>query len=179
MVQLIELLAGRNLAKLLVFFLQNPSAELSQVQVSRKVGLAKATLVKWLRRLVNAGVLSMRVIGATNLYSLRRESSVVRQLKIAQNLSLLSGLKKVLGGHEIKAYLYGSAARGEDVESSDFDVLVIGVMKRETVIGEINKLASTLKKGINLSIFSAMEWSEMSRKDKPFYERVEKDKVEL
>ncbi len=179
MVQLIELLAGRNLAKLLVFFLQNPSAEISQVQVSRKVGLAKATLVKWLRRLVNTGVLSMRNLGATNLYSLRMESSVVRQLKIAQSLSLLSGLKNVLGGHGIKAYLYGSAARGEDVESSDFDVLVIGAVKRETVIGEINKLASNLKKRINLSIFSAMEWSEMSRKDKPFYERVEKDKVEL
>ena len=181
MVQLIELLAEKNLVRLLSFFLQNPTAEMSQVQIAKKLKLAKGTLIKWIKHLEKLDIISLKKVGATNLCSLRREKSIVKQLKVLYNLSLLASLKKILSrnGIDIKIYLYGSAARGEDIESSDFDVMIIGRLQKEDIINEVNKLAEGINKDIGLEIFSDLEWSEMSRKDKAFYERVEKDKVEL
>ncbi len=179
MVQLIELLAEKNLVRLLVFSLQHPTTELSQVEIRKRVKMARTTLIKWLAYFVKQDIILLKKVGPTNLYSLNREDSFVKQLKILQNLSLLINLKKTLSKHNVKLYLYGSAARGEDTENSDLDILVIGRVKKEEIIGEINKLSAGINRKISSVIFSDLQWSEMARKDKAFYERVEKDKVEL
>ena len=85
----------------------------------------------------------------------------------------------LLAKHNVNVYLYGSAARGEDVESSDIDLLLIGKLDKSTIVKELNKISKKIKKEIKFQIFSRQEWSLMARNDPAFYERVEKDKVKL
>ena len=81
--------------------------------------------------------------------------------------------------YNIQIFLYGSAARGEDIENSDIDLLVIGKINKERLIPEIKKISNNIGREIKIIIFNTLEWSQLVRKDAPFYERVEKDKIRL
>jgi predicted nucleotidyltransferase len=70
-------------------------------------------------------------------------------------------------------YLYGSASRGEDVEGSDVDILVIG--KERAIVERVRVIDGRIK----ASFFSPLEWAKVAREDPAFYERVEKDRIRL
>ena len=68
----------------------------------------------------------------------------------------------------------------DDKHSKTEDRLyAIGETNKEQLIREVSKLASNIKKQIKIEIFSEMGWSQMARKDPAFYERAEKDKIEV
>lgn len=179
MVQLIELLGNKKMVSLLVFFLRRPTMKIYQQDIKKELKIAKATLIKWLNMLATQGMIKFIEYGRTKVYSLNRENTIVKRLKMLDSLLLLSGIKAMAEKHNAAAYLYGSAARGEDIEDSDMDILLIGKVRKEDIIREINKISEPIQRNINVQIFSPLEWSLMAKKDKAFYERVEKDKVEL
>jgi len=179
MVQLIDLFGKRAAMKVLVFFLKNPKAELSQTDIMRKTGAAKATLTKWLAFLVKEDIMRVKRIGQSNLHHLNMENPIVKQMKILINLMDLSGLRALSKKYGADIYLYGSCARGEDSEESDADILVVGRVKKDLLIGDIRAVSEKTKRNIIPMIMSPVEWSMLSKKDPAFYERVEKDKVRI
>ncbi len=110
------------------------------------------------------------------LYKLNTESPIVKQFKILLNITKIFPLIAKVKGVQI--YLYGSMARGEDLEDSDIDLLIIGKTS-EDILTTIRKIESELGKRVKASFYSEVEWSKMARKDPAFYERVEKDKIRL
>lgn len=179
MVQIIELLGKKNVSKLLVFFLRHPTLQIHQHELKSRTKLAKVTLIKWLRFLIKQDILKFIKFGRTKVYSLNRENKIVKQLKMLDNILILSDIKNLTLKFNVKSYLYGSAARGEDVEDSDIDILIIGKIKKENIIRGIKKISGKIKRQIKIEVFSPLEWSQMAKKDPAFYERVEKDKIEL
>jgi len=177
MIKLIELFGKREFVKLLFFFLEHPTKKFTQKEVKDKLRLAKATLTKWLKELESKGLVSIEKKGVSKIYALERTEGIVKQLKIMNILLKLNKLKEIAKEHNIQIYLYGSSARGEDVEDSDIDLMVIGKVKKQDLIEDINKISDEIGRNIRFEIFSPMHWSRMSRKDKAFYERVEKDKI--
>lgn len=179
MVNLIELLGNKSLAKLLDFFILNPTKEFSQTSIKKQTNLAKATLTKWLSRMEKEKLIQVKVIGVSKLYRLENGNILIRYLKILDNIIKLKEIEKLKKKYNIKIYLYGSAARGEDNEKSDIDLLIMGKIKKEDIVNEINKISDKINRKITFQIFNMLEWSNLSTKDKAFYERVEKDKIEL
>ena len=179
MVQLDELLGNKNLIKLLKFFLRNPSVKISQTDLRRKIKIAKATVIKWSDFLLKEDLLKVDRVGVTKLLQLNKEHLINKQLKILDNLIALRPVVEIGKKYDIKLYLYGSAARGEDNEESDVDLLVIGKIRKEQLFGDINKVSRSIERNIKISIFTQLDWSQMARKDPAFYERIEKDRKEL
>lgn len=179
MVQLIRLLGNKNIVKIISFFIKNPTGEFSQTNIMKKIKIAKATLIKWLRLLTDEKILLMKRIGATNLYRLNNSSTFVKYLKILFTLSGLEPLKELSKKYNIALYIYGSCARGENVEKSDIDLLIIGKADKGSIINDVKGTSEKINREIKPQIFSKQEWSLMARKDPAFYERVEKDKVQL
>ncbi len=157
--------------RIVSFFIQNPSHEFSQVSIVKQLKITKVSASKWLKLIERYGVTRKKYAGRTHLYSLNRDNPVVKQIKILYNVSRLIPELSSIRYSEI--YLFGSASRGEDDGHSDIDILVIG--KDSSVIKKIRKI----EKKIKVTYFTPMDWSRMSRKDPAFYERVEKDKIEL
>jgi len=176
MVQLIDIFGNKKILTILHFFIMNPSIEISQTELIKKTKIAKATAVKWLDFLVKNSLLNYKKIGVTNLYRLNNENLIIKQLKIINTLTQLEDLNKL---KNLEIYLYGSSARGEDIEKSDIDLLVIGNIKRNEIINSIDNLSKKISKKITFNIFSNIEWSMMQKKDRAYYERVEKDKIRL
>lgn len=179
MVQFIKLFGERSAVKILLFFLKNPSEEFSQKQILKKIIMAKATLIKQLRLLLEENIVKEKIIGRSKLYSLNTANLIIKQLKILNNILSLKGIVEIGEKHNTIIYLYGSCARGEDTEKSDVDILVIGRVKKEDLIKDIKALSEKIKRNIKIEVFSPAEWSSMAKKDKAFYERVEKDKIKL
>ncbi len=174
--ELVGLFKGKSF-ELLTTFLDSPTTEFSTKEVKKETKTAKATLAKWLPYLVEKNFLQIKKIGKTKLYKLKRENVIIMYLKILMNLYRLQCLKKLGGIHNCEIFLYGSAARGEDVEESDFDLLVIGDKKK--IVSDIKKYEEKIKKKFNIQFFNKQDWALMERRDKAFYERVEKDKIKI
>jgi predicted nucleotidyltransferase len=176
MSQLFELLTKKTAMKILEFFMDNPSKEFYNSEIRKKLKIAKASSIKWLRVMTEYEYISKRTSGRMILYRLKTDNFLMKELKRLKLISfLIPEFKKM---NEVEIYLYGSGARGEDKEESDIDLLVIGKTSDELIelIGNIEK---KLNRRVKISSFSQLEWSKISRKDPAFYERVEKDKVRL
>ena len=52
-------------------------------------------------------------------------------------------------------------------------------IKKEDIIADIGKASEKIKRQIKAEIFSYLEWSQVAKKDRAFYERVEKDKIDI
>lgn len=134
---------------------------------------------KLLKRLSEIGFLLKEKKGKMNFYKLDRENSLVKHFKIIFTLDsfLVREIKKIEG---VEIFLYGSFARGENVEESDFDILLISVREKQTrIISTLRNIGEKHGRNIRVVGFTRDEWIEMKKKDPAFYERVEKDKIRL
>ena len=173
------ILGNKQAVALLLHFTKYPRTELSYTQIRSKTKLAKATLTKWLATLAAHNIINIKKIGTTKLYRTDKENSFVKQFKILHTIDSLQFLKAIGQKLEVEIYLFGSAARGEDHEGSDMDILTIGKIKREELLHDIQKYKKAENLHLQFQIFTPLEWSTLAHKDKAFYERVEKDKITL
>lgn len=177
-VQLNELMRGK-VFELLTIFMNFPTKEFSTKEVRKKTKMSKATLAKWLAYLVKNNFLQLKRVGATKLYKLERENVIVRYFKILINISKLQILKKLADKYRCEVFLYGSSARGEDTEKSDFDLLIISDQYKQEIMNKVIKYEKKLDRKLKTQTFTKEEWAGMGRKDPAFYERVEKDKIRI
>lgn len=167
-----ELFQGRPAARLLEFFLENPSREAYAAQLGG-LGISRASLFQSLKKLENAGVLNARRVGRSVLYRLA-PTPPVKQLKVLRSTSTLWRFLKRFSGKGIEIYLYGSVARGEGTEKSDVDLLAVG--KRDA---ELEREIASGVKNAKITFLTPMEYAALPRKDKAFYESIERDKIRL
>lgn len=168
-----ELLGNKKLVMILTYLIDNK--DVIQRELIEKRKISKATAVKWNKYLIKNNLIQKKKIGQTSILNLNHDNIVIKELKKTKILLELEDLKKI----KAEVYLYGSCARGDYHKDSDIDILIIGNLKRNQIIRDIENLSKRLKRSINFKIFTHLEWSKMYTKDKVFYERVEKDKVRL
>jgi len=167
--------------ELMLFFFDNSTKEFYEKQVADKTKVSAGAVNKYLKILAKEGFLKIAKKGNMNFYSLERENPVVKYMKIAFNLSkpIAFELKILSKKLNVKIYVYGSVARGEDTEESDWDILAIGEVRLSEIEGELVGIRKQFNGKLKLMAFSVSDWAKMEKNDKAFYERVEKDKIEL
>lgn len=175
MVQIFELMASKATSKIICYFLKNPTIEIYAKKLLKEIKIAKKSLLDSLAKLEREGYLISRQIGRTKLYSLNREDVRVKQLKVLSAVSELAPKLKEFKG-KVEIYIYGSVARGEDTEASDIDILVIGRIEKEKLFRALKGIPP---ERLKIVIMTPLEYSRLSRTDRAFYERIEKDKIRL
>jgi len=175
MVDIFELMGSKSTSRMLAYFLEAPKGRFYLAQLVKKTGLSKNSAIKALKELEKTGILSREELGKTVLYGLVRDDPVVKELKKLLVISVASKAMKAFAVAGCEAYLYGSAARGENDEKSDIDVLLLCDRKEKAV----SRLNSIKDERIKPLIMTQMDYAALLRKDKPLYERIEKDKVRL
>jgi predicted nucleotidyltransferase len=66
------------------------------------------------------------------------------------------------------AFIYGSFAKHEETGRSDIDLLIIGKIDENRLLGQINKLERVLKREINYSLFQRDEFNHKTKEKDPF-----------
>lgn len=165
-----DVLGKKSPNKILKLFVKNPTSEMQRNQIELSTKLAKLSVLKWTKELVRQKLLTARSVGRTALYTLNKENPSVKQLRILHNLDYIN---TKLGNIDDRVFLYGSFARGENDEKSDIDLLVIS--KNRDVIKKLKAFDARIR----VSFYSPLEWSMAARKDRAFFDNVEKDKIRM
>jgi predicted nucleotidyltransferase len=179
MVQPLEILKSKGAMGILELFLSEPGRELSQADICRKSGISRTTATKWLRMLKESGMLRPLERGRSVYYRIEQETPVVRQLKVLVTTAKLYGIFRKVKSENMEMYLFGSAARGEDTEKSDIDLLILGKPDRPSVMAAIEDARRIMKRDVKPMFLSHLDYSSMARKDRIFYENVEKTRIRI
>lgn len=120
---------------ILRLFFEEPSREFNVREVARILRLSPATVSKELKIFAKKGILKERWERIFKLYSANLENNFYRDLKIFYNMRKIkdSGLIEALNSFYLKPaiVLFGSASTGEDIETSDFDFLIVSEKTRD------------------------------------------------
>ena len=172
LMRIFDILGKKSPANILMFFLENPDSEAKIKDVIKSTKLAKLSVLRWTKELAKYGILSRRTEGKMIFYTLNKRNSAVKQMKIFYNIdSINSKIGKL--DDDVQIFIYGSFARGEDGKKSDIDMLVIG--KNRDIISKLKSVDTRIK----VSFYTPVEWSMAARKDKAFFDNVEKDKIRI
>ncbi|MBI4331795.1 MAG: nucleotidyltransferase domain-containing protein [Chloroflexi bacterium] len=105
-------------------------------------------------------------------YRMNRASPIYEDLKriFLKTESLGDFLSKELSGLGGLTYalIYGSFARGEEKEKSDIDLLIIGDVPEEKVVGMISDVERQIGREVNYILWSTTEFENRCRGKHPF-----------
>ncbi len=172
---------GKNIWKILTYFFEHPYEEIYLRKLSEKIKVNVFTTKEIVDALLEENLLIERKLGKLRMLRANTESVLFRQLKVYYTLFKLerSGIIEYLLKHlsgVSSILLFGSAAKGEDTEKSDIDILVICRKKTKLNLEKFEKL---LKRKIQLLLFSWSEWKRLAKNNKAFYEEVIAYSLEL
>lgn len=134
-----------------VFFLEPMKIHFIR-EISKKIGLATTSVSNNLRELLKQDLIIKKEARPFNGYAANRENDKFLFYKRAYNLYSLYDVKNIIA-EEINpktVIVFGSYSKGEDIESSDIDILIISNVKKKL---DLEKAEKKLNRKINI-IFS-------------------------
>lgn len=120
-----KILFFTNCQKVLLFLIQHSDKEFFDRQVSRLIGISKAGANFALRDLVKTGLILREKRGRMFFYRVSSGNTVIKHLKILQNIISFYSLIEKIKSLSLKIVLYGSASKGENTDESDIDIFIM------------------------------------------------------
>jgi len=136
--------------------------------LSRELGLTFSVVYKELENLKDLGLVTEERKGRLRLFTINKDSVIYDELRrlLLKTTALGEQLKSSLP--ELKkakyALIYGSVARGEELETSDIDLLVIGDIAEEKLIAGVRKVEEEIGREINYILWSEREFERRAKK---------------
>lgn len=148
-------------------------------EIVRWVGMGRGTVTRELGRLQGSGLLSVSSIGNQHHYQANVSSPIYRELLgiVRKTFGLAGVLSEAVGtldSHIIYAFVYGSMAKANDVQTSDIDLMLItnDNLAYAEVIEVFLPLEASLQRQINPTIYVLSDYLEKLEQNKSFLSRV-------
>ncbi len=140
-----------SLLKVLEVFFKEPTNIHFIREIGREIDLAATSTKNNINQLLKEGLIIEKKSKPFNGYVANRDNEDFIFYKKAYNLFSLNKLKKILNEelHPKSIVLFGSYSRGEDIESSDIDLLIISKVKKQI---ELESLEKELNRKISIMI---------------------------
>lgn len=136
--------------------------KLSQREIAKILKVSPTAVANSIKGLKESQLIQVEKTKTINFVSFNRDKKIAIELKRAENLKniYISGLfdyleKEFAGGTII---LFGSYSRGEDTNTSDVDIAVIG---RKDKMIEIEKYEKILNRKININFYDS--WKDIHK----------------
>lgn len=166
-----QVFTATNALKILGYLLSCPNRELYDREISRLTGISSAGTNLALRELADVGLIEQIEKGRMKFYKLTLDDPLIRQIKIVKTLSELKPLTEKLKLFSIRIVLFGSAAAGEDTDTSDIDLFILA-REKKNVMTVLEK--SSLSERVKPVVSTPSEWADLSSKNEVFSREVEK-----
>jgi uncharacterized protein len=132
-------------------------------QLARLTDIALGPVQRELRQLVDAGLVTKKIVGAQTLYSANQESPVFGEIKslVIKTVGMRDVLYAALEPLQRKidlAFVYGSIAHSVERESSDVDLMIVGGTDFGSVTSTLMDAQKTLNREINPTVYSVREF---------------------
>lgn len=142
-------------------------------KILRLAGVSPGAGQRELKRLSEAGVFLRTVKENQVLFQANAQCPIFEELKslitkTAGAVDVLRAALEPLGPYLSLALLYGSVARGKAGKDSDIDLLVVGEVSFEDVVGKISRAQKILRREINPMVMSLDEYLDRRSKGDHF-----------
>jgi len=133
-------------------------------ELSKNLRIPYSVLYKEEKNLVSLGILNEEKKGKVTLVSVNKRLPYFSQLKglIMRTSGLGNLVRSSLSGLKGTRYalIYGSFASGEESNSSDIDVLIIGDVREEKVLKAISRVEEKTGREVNYLLWNDQEFRE-------------------
>lgn len=162
-----SLFTSRARVKILETLLLNKDEKFHTRDLARRTGVSAPYVMKELHNLKSLGILVEKKEGNMIFYGINRSSSIVEDLKrlFLKTESVGAALLEALKNTEKTRYalIYGSFAKGNEVTSSDIDLLIIGDINEKKVLDSVMKAQSRIGREINYILWTEKVFQEKAR----------------
>jgi len=143
--------------------MMNPDRSFFIRELSRELKIPYGMLYKEEKNLVSLGILTEEKKGKVTLVSVNKTLPYFAEIRrlITKTTGLADLMKSTLSRLRGIRYalIYGSFASGEESESSDIDLLVIGDVDEEKVLNAISETEKEVGREINYILWSEKEFT--------------------
>lgn len=175
---MLDIIGARAPMRILELFCKNLEASFYSREIGQKLGLSKATTIKWLKRLTREGLLGETPSGRKKFYKLQWGHPFVRQVRVlftlAELVPALAELKDLRG-----AYLVGAAARGSDAPDSPIELLVLTRADPGYIGKVLERVSRKLGRPIEPRVMAPLEYAELASNEPALHEKLEREKIRL
>ena len=176
-----DLLFGQTRGRVLALLYGAPDEAFFVRQIARRIDTSVGSVQRELALLAGAGMIERSVIGSQVFHRANREYPVFPELKalLAKTVGVFQLLKTALGPLSTRidfAFVYGSAARGEDTAASDIDLMVVGEVSLDEVLDAVRSAEKYLRRPVNPTIYSLEELRQRLQAGNHFLRSLEKSK---
>ena len=179
-----KLFSSRVRVKLLNQFITSPEGRFYIRELERLTGEDYKSIVMELHNLESLGLLRSEKQGNLKYYSLDRNFFLYPELKniifktVGVKGTLARELRKIKG--IMYAFIYGSYAKGTEGPRSDIDLMVIGDVEVERLVGSLREPERSLQRKVNYVVFDLPEIQKRFKDKNDFVREVfEEEKVML
>lgn len=163
--------------RVLGLLLLHPDTTYHVRELARLTGTSAGTLHKELTKLTNGGVLRRQEVGNQVRYSADRDCPVFEELAsiLRKTSGLVDVLVEALSSVEKNiafAFVFGSAARGEQQSNSDVDVMLVGSLGFADAVRALHPFQATLQREINPVVYSLEEFRRRAASNDSFIREV-------
>jgi len=162
--------------RILNFFLARPTGWFYGSEIAKKTGVSSGRVSNVLKDLSVSLLLEKDVRGKTELYRVLMDSPALRAFKVLNTVVSIAPLVESLSRFSTRIILYGSSARGVNIEGSDLDLLVVSV-SRDNVLSSVLNFPRRSYYGfseIKPVVKKTEEWAFLESNDPVFYNEVQK-----
>ncbi|MBU2478244.1 MAG: nucleotidyltransferase domain-containing protein [Gammaproteobacteria bacterium] len=166
--------------QVLGLLLLHPDESFHLREIARATNTQPGTLRRELAQLADAGVLGREKVGNLVRYQADRACPIYEELrgilkKTAGVVDVLREALLPLRDRIAVAFIYGSVARGDERRASDIDVMVVGDVPFEDVVGALHACQTELRREVNPNVYGVAEFKRKARGKDAFLVRVLKE----
>jgi len=178
---LASLLFGAYRRDALALLLLHPELSLHVREIGRLTGKAPGTMLRELKQLADAGVLSRKPVGNQVQFQANSACPIFEDLrnilkKTAGIADVVRGALEPLADRIQVAFVYGSIARGDERTGGDLDLMILGEAKFAEVVHALAAAREILRREINPNLYPMREFRKKVAAGDPFLKRVVADK---
>ena len=153
---LFHMIQKSSTTRVLEVFFKEPTTIHFIREISRKIKLAPTSVKNIINELEGEGIIKQKESKPFDGYIANRDNEEFLFVKKNYNLYSLYELKKTIeeSVHPNATVLFGSYSRGEDIETSDIDILILSKIKKQINIENIEKI---LSRKINIMIIDSLD----------------------
>lgn len=146
-------------------------------EIVRLAGVGVGTVQRELKRLSDAGLLTVSRSGNQKHYQANPDSPIFDELRgiVVKTFGVVDVLREALlplSADIQMAFVYGSVASGTERQGSDIDVLVVGTIAFEAVVGAVYPCQEVLGREINPNLFTPQEFARKMNEKNSFVAQV-------
>lgn len=174
-----RLLTSKTRMKILSLLMFNQEEEYHLREISRIIGISPIYAAKELDNLHKLNLVVQSRKGNLHLFTINKECIILGELRsIFLKTDYLGELiKRYLKNKAKYAFIYGSFAKGEERQSSDIDLFVIGEIKEDDIIRIIQKLEAKISREINYVLWNEKTFRQRAKKGHHLLKSIKKSKI--